>query len=492
MLLRAPYVLCAAGAALLLAACAAPGSAEPTPTIDPAAIEAPRVIADGRVLPARDAELRFELPGAVSEILVAEGDSVAAGAPLARLDAASLEAAVDQARAALDEATAQYELLGAGATPEAVAAAEAQVAQAQAAARQAEGRVTGADQQAARDELREAQALLARLEAGPKSAEAEQARAAVAQAQASLQAQRDTLSAAKTDAELRLAQAANALRDAQDAYSRIVWDNKELERLPGDLPQARKDAEAAAQRAVANGETTLQQAQVSLDNARQAEQSGLAGAEARVREAQAALDQLLGGADADQIAGARARVSAAQANLARLGGEARAGELEAAQAAVAQAQARLGELTAGPRTPELAAAEARVRASQAALRQAEISLAKATLAAPFAGTVVALNLEVGEQPPAEEAAVVMADMSAWRIETSDLTELDIVAVREGDPVTISFDALPEVTLPGVVTRIETLGKTFQGDVIYTVAVEPQGWDERLRWNMTATVSLEGE
>ena len=492
MLLHAVRLLCAvAGAALLLGACAP--SPAPAPTPDPAAvIEAPRVVADGRVLPARDAGLRFEQSGTVADILVAAGDSVAAGAPLARLDTAALEVAVEQARAALDEATAQYELLRSGAQPGAVAAAEAQVVQAQAAARQAEGRVTAADMQAARDELREAQALLARLQAGPRSAEVEQARAGVAQAQANLQTRRDALSAAKTDAELRLAQTANALRNAQDEYSRIMWDNKELEKLPGDLPQARRDAEAAAQRAVADGEAALQQATVAVENARQAERSGVEAAEAQAREAQARLDQLLAGADADALAAARARVSAAQANLARLSGDARAGELDAAQAGVAQAQAALDQVAAPPREPEVAAAEARVRVGQAGLRRAELDLARATLTAPFAGTVVAVNLEVGEQPPADGPAFVLADLSAWKIETSDLTELDIVAVRMGDRVTIAFDALPDLTLPGVVTEIETLGQTFQGDVIYTVTVEPQGWDERLRWNMTATVTLDAE
>ncbi|NTU85122.1 MAG: HlyD family efflux transporter periplasmic adaptor subunit, partial [Chloroflexales bacterium] len=147
------------------------------------------------------------------------------------------------------------------------------------------------------------------------------------------------------------------------------------------------------------------------------------------------------------------------------------------------------QTAATPREAEVAAAEARVRGGRAALRQAEISLAKATLTAPFAGTVVELNLKVGEQIAADSPALVLADLSAWKIETSDLTELDVVAVREGDPVAISFDALPEVSLDGVVTKVETLGKTFQGDVIYTVTVEPQGWDERLRWNMTATISF---
>jgi hypothetical protein len=29
-----------------------------------------------------------------------------------------------------------------------------------------------------------------------------------------------------------------------------------------------------------------------------------------------------------------------------------------------------------------------------------------------------------------------------------------------------------------------------GNIVYTVIIEPQGWDERLRWNMTASVVIE--
>lgn len=490
MSLRAGWSCAALCAVLSLAGCANPGATSPTPTPDPVADLAPRVVADGRVLPARSAELRFLAAGSVAGLLVAVGDAVTPGAPLARLDGAELEAGVEQARAALDEAEAQLALVREPATAQTVAVAEAQLAQAEAQARQAVGRIAPADLQAARAVLDEARALLARLRAGPKATELETALAALAQAQANLQGRRDALSATKSDAELRVTQAANALRDAQDAYSRERWQNVELQRLPGDLPQARIDAEAAALRAVENGEAALAQAQLDLDRARQAEPTGIAEAEAAVRAAQAQLDQLRAGADPDAIAAAQARVRAAQADLARLTGDERAGELDAAQAAIGQAQASLAQLSTPASAPAVAAAEARFRSAKAALRQAELALERAILRAPFAGIVVELNLELGEQPPLDRPALVLADMSAWKIETSDLTELDVVNVRVGDAASISFDALPDLTLRGAVSAIAALGQTFQGDVIYTVSVEPQSWDERLRWNMTATVTVE--
>jgi HlyD family secretion protein len=84
----------------------------------------------------------------------------------------------------------------------------------------------------------------------------------------------------------------------------------------------------------------------------------------------------------------------------------------------------------------------------------------------------------------------LADFSAWQIETDDLTELGVVEIDAGSPVTISVDAIPELELAGRVTSIKPIGENKRGDITYTVIVEPQGQDERLRWNMTTVVSIE--
>jgi multidrug efflux pump subunit AcrA (membrane-fusion protein) len=476
-------------AGLLLSGCAGLGGQSTAPTATPdAAPEPPRVVADGKVLPISSVDLRFLSPSLVGEIMVAEGDQVAAGAPMARLDSAELRLGVDQACAALTHAQAAYAQLAAGAAPDTIAAAEAGVAQAQASARQVFGSVSPSDVTAAEASLAQARAELARLLAGPKADQITQARAALAQAQADLQTQRDALSAAKGQANLRLTQAANALSDAQDAYSQLYWANREAEQSDEKLTQAQKDAEQGARRAVDSAQAALGQAQLALENARQAEQSGIASAQSRVSQAQASLDMLLAGADADVIAGARARVAAAGAELARLTGEVRAGQVGAANAAVQQARANLSQLQSGPRDVDLAVAAAQVQSAEVAVRQAELALDRATLRAPFAGTVVAINLTVGETPPTEPA-IVFADTSAWKIETNDLTEIDVVNVKPGDQVTLSFDALPDLALTGSVTEIKGLGTTYQGDVTYTVVIKPNNWDPRLRWNMTATVTI---
>jgi hypothetical protein len=83
----------------------------------------------------------------------------------------------------------------------------------------------------------------------------------------------------------------------------------------------------------------------------------------------------------------------------------------------------------------------------------------------------------------------MADFSAWQIETTDLDELAVVNIDIGSLVTISFDALPDLEIPGKVVDIQNYGKNYQGDIVYKVTIKPDQWDDRLRWNMTATVSI---
>jgi HlyD family secretion protein len=465
-----------------------------TPTPLPPVRASGQIIADAKVVPAQSVELAFETTGTVAEILVDEGETVTEGDPLARLDVRDLSLRVKQAEAALNQAQASYDQLLEGATPEEIAASEAQLVQAQAGLRQVRGSVTGADIAAAQAQLEQARAALAQLLAGPKATQVESAQAAVDQAQANLKSQRDSLSAAKTNAQSQMEQAANALRDRQAEYGQIYWQNRELEdqfaKFGRELPQENKDAEAGALRAVENAERALDQARVAYDQAREAEKAGLDAAEAQLRDAQAQRDQLLAGADADQIAAARAQVSQAEASLARLQGDERAGSVEAAEASVANAQANLSRVTADPSTATLAVAKAQVENAQVALEQAELALEKATLTAPFDGTVAEINLKVGEAPPRDQVTLVLADFSTWHIETDDLTELDVVRIREGDSATISFDALPDLELPGRVSKIDYIGANRQGDIVYTVVVTPERWDPLLRWNMTATVAID--
>ncbi len=450
------------------------------------------VNASGSIQAANVVNLNFSASGTVAEVLVEVGDRVAQDAPLVQLDDEELQLRVAQAEAGLAQARASYARLVAGATPQEVAAAQAQLEQAQAQLRQVQGNVTASDITAARAQLEQARARLAQLLAGPKNTDLAAAQAQLDQANANAQTQRDNLSAAKSRAQSQMEQAANTVRDRQADYSRIYWNNRQLEeqlaKFGNELPQQNKDQEAAALRAVENAQASLEQAQLAYEQARQAEISGLEAVEAQVRSAQANLDKLLNGADADQIAAARAQVAQAEASLAKLLGDQRAGSLAAASAGVESAQANLERITAQPREYDLASALAQVQNAEATLKQAQLALSRATLRAPFAGTVAEIHVKAGELLNLSRPAVVLADLTAFHVDVT-VDEIDVAQLAEGQPVTLTLDALPNLNLTGTVSMINPLSNVGSAVTAYQVRIETPASDTRVRPGMSANADI---
>jgi HlyD family secretion protein len=455
------------------------------------------VSATGQVEPRVQAELSFAAPsGRVAEVLVAEGDTVAAGDPLVQLDSRQLVAARDAAAANLAVAQADLQAIQAGATPEQIAEAQAQVQAAQGALTQTQGSVTQADIVAARAALDEARARLAILEAGPRSDERTRAESALAEARADLERQRAALVTDKEQARVNIEAAANAVRNAQSAYSTAFWDLEHVKRYETDPrtlrplnASQRQDFQVAfdqAARGLADAEANLAQAQTNLESAQQDERSGLATAEARVASAQSDLDALLQGADADELAAARAAVARAEAEQARLTGAQRTGAVAAQAANLEAAQARLGQLTADPTASDLARAEARVAQAQAQLDQAQVQLDDATLLAPFAGTVASVGVAPGEAVGAE-APVVLIDVSRYLVQVT-VDEVDIGSVAVGQDVQVLIDALG-AELPGRVTRLEPLPQSDSAVTAYLVTVEIDPAGTALKPGMTASATI---
>jgi len=495
------------------------GRSAPAPAEAPVAAAAPvlasnAIVAEAKVVPARSAELSLPTSGTIAEVLVTEGDQVKAGQVLARLDTAAQQAVVAQNAARLRKSEADLADLLDGPQLEDIAVAEAGLRQAQAQLRQTLGRVTPADIQAAQASLQAAQATLAELKAGDKNPELRAAQATLGQAQAALESQRSQLSSGKSDAELRLQQASERLIQAQTAYSLAKWNWQHVQeegtdpytphvpdaQNPGKttrnkLNEAQKqqyhDAFTQAEAELHSAEASVQQAQIASDSARQSEISGLTIAEQNLVSAQANLDRVTSGITTERLASAKAQLANAQATLGKLRGSQRENEIAIAQGGVDAAQASLLKLRAEPQQSTLQAMQAQADADKAALEAARVELARMELKAPFDGIVAGLDVKANEFVVAGTPVVRLADSSAWQIETTDLTELSVAKAYAGAPATITFDALPGVSLPGTVTRIKGFGENKQGDITYTVVVKPKVEDARLRWNMSASVSIDG-
>jgi HlyD family secretion protein len=419
-----------------------------------------QIVADAQAVPAHSAALRFAASGLVVEVLVQEGDTVEKTAPLARLDTRDLTLNVERAQLALDRAQVAYEAIRSGA-PDAAGAVSAGTSSSSVG-------VTAQDIAAAQARLAEAQAHLKVLERGALPAEIQSARTTLDLARSNLETQHNTLSVAKTNAELDMQLAANVVRDRQAAYSNI------LSKPQKDRNQQAQD-EAAALRAIDDAQTNLQKARVAYEQARQAEITGVQAAQAQVRAAEAQLKQLLAGADEAQIAGAHTQVADAEANLAALD------------------QAQQGQVA------RIASTAAQVKEAEIALKSAELALDRATLRAPMAGTVAEINLRVGEIAEPAKTAIIVADFSQWRLEATGLTDLEVAAIHEGDPATITFDAIPDLMLQGKVAHIKAVDVLKPADAqaradafpetTYTVIMIPDRWDQRIRWKMTASIAI---
>jgi multidrug resistance efflux pump len=164
--------------------------------------------------------------------------------------------------------------------------------------------------------------------------------------------------------------------------------------------------------------------------------------------------------------------------------------LDAAIAAETEAKHQYEISSDGVNADQLTLAQARLENAQAQVAAAESNLANYVLTAPFAGVVAEVAIEIGDQVSAESRAVAVADTSSWLVETTDITELEVVDVAEGQRVTFVADALPDVTMEGVVTEISQSSYTQSGDVIYTVRIKADDVDPRAKWGMTVEVNFE--
>jgi multidrug resistance efflux pump len=307
-------------------------------------------------------------------------------------------------------------------------------------------------------------AVLARL-GDTESIQAEIAAAelAVLDAQQALTDLQDNSDLAAAQAQVSVVEARQALVDAEKAWDAVDTDDfqDELDDARIEVNDAEDDLEAAEEELeevddLDEDNPIRQDAEDDLEDARQA-----------YDEARWALEVLENQYD---LAAAR---------------------LETAQAVLEDAEQKAEVTHDGAVDPDdLALAEANLAQAEARLAAAEAVLEDAVLTAPFSGTVVHVDLLVGAETRPGQPAIVLADFSSWYVETNDLTENEVVRIKEGEAVTVVFDSLPEMTFSGEVESISDYYQERFGDITYLVRIRLEEADGRLRWGMTAEVRFD--
>jgi multidrug efflux pump subunit AcrA (membrane-fusion protein) len=117
------------------------------------------------------------------------------------------------------------------------------------------------------------------------------------------------------------------------------------------------------------------------------------------------------------------------------------------------------------------------------------ALSNYVLTAPFDGVVADVSIKAGEQVGTDTRAISIADFSKWTVETTDITELEVVKLSIGQKVTLVPDALPDLILKGTITEISQAYTQQGGDILYTVKIQVENPEPVLRWGMTVEATF---
>jgi HlyD family secretion protein len=285
------------------------------------------------------------------------------------------------------------------------------------------------------------------------------------------------------DLETALAQAQASLVIARDAYSRTVEGAQ-----PADV--------SAAQAALNAANAAYAKLRAGADSADiAAAEAAVRSAEAAERAAEAANDLVYkydtqnypSSPTITQLQQARNNLDAARQQYDKMVRGADQAQLATAFQQVQQARAQLTKLQEPVKQYAVDQALADVQKAQIQVQQAQRQLDKARLVAPLDATVSAVNIKEGEST-GMGPAMTLVDVSLLHIDIT-VDEIDIAKLKVGQLVSVTLDALPDVTLTGKVDRIAGTSTTVNGVVSYPVRVVIDKTDAPLRSGMTANASI---
>jgi RND family efflux transporter MFP subunit len=136
---------------------------------------------------------------------------------------------------------------------------------------------------------------------------------------------------------------------------------------------------------------------------------------------------------------------------------------------------------------------AAINAAKFAVREAEVAVDNMRIVAPFDGTVLKKNADVGEivaplagAASSKAAVVTIADMTSLEVE-ADVSEANITRVAAKQDCEITLDAYPQQRYPGYVAKIVPTADRAKATVL--VKIEFKRYDQRVLPEMSAKVTF---
>jgi HlyD family secretion protein len=404
------------------------------------------VDATGDVKAADAVDLSFETSGRISYVSAAVGSHVGQGAALASIDSADLQAAVEQAKAALQVQQAKLDALNAGATPQSIAVAQTAVTSAQNSLAQATQNLAAAAQSAyvASDDAVHNKSD--QIFSNPRSITPTLVfNLSNSQLQASIQSDRVSMESLLTQWQVTLSALPSDPSDAQ-ADSVVTLSQTDLARVQSYLDE------------VASG---LTQATPSSSYP----QAVITGYQSTVAIARTNISAAISALNAAQTA----QTSAKNA-------------LAAAQSSLTLAQAPATSQDTEQQVAQIASAQANVDA-------AEAQLSKTAIRAPFSGTITVNNAHLGETASPGAPLISMISDAQFQFEVF-VSQADLAKLKVGDTAAVELDAYESaVPLAAHVVAIDPAATVQNGASSYKVTLQFDATDSRIQAGLTGSAKI---
>lgn len=141
---------------------------------------------------------------------------------------------------------------------------------------------------------------------------------------------------------------------------------------------------------------------------------------------------------------------------------------------------------------QIEAARAQIRQYQATLKTAQTNLGYTRIIAPVDGTIISREIDLGQPVAASfqapELFTIAQDLTKMQIEVN-VSEADIGKVQDGQDVVYTLDGYPDINFKGKVTQVRISPTTVSNVVTYSVIVDVENEDLKLKPGMTANVSI---
>ena len=401
------------------------------------------VSANGVLQPLSTVQLKSNVGGQVTQLLVDEGDRVRKGQLIANIDPTDTQTAYDQSVA--DMAASQSKV------------------------------------QQAREQL---------------SVTKTQTQSEITTAREALATAKSQLALAQEQLRIQPSLTKASISKAESAYSGAMTSYEQLKSVT--VPQSLIDAQSSYDQAKAASKTAqlnlqrqralLDKGFVSKSDVDNAEESNTV-AQAQLASAKKKLDNIETN-NSQQLKAAELKLKEAEQDLqsAKLNAidiKAKQQALTSAKASVKQAEANLQNALASARQTEIRQgdiiqANAQVQRSQAALRSNKIQLGYTTITAPCDGVVTAKYVEAGSIVTAGRSSFSGSGNGVGIVDIADISrmfalvsvdETDIASIHVGQSVKVTIEAYPDRPVMGKVTKIAAQSATTQSVTTIPVTVE---------------------